>query len=78
MTAQPPAAQKMDHSKITLAIETLCQKGCKEVSRIILVLERNEPLEDVGQLSEDERQAVLAELKAIMAVYDDGSSCGPI
>lgn len=68
----------MDHSKISHAIETLCLKGCKEVSRIILALEQNEPVEDVQQLSEGERQAVLAELKAIMAVYDDGDTCGPI
>ncbi|MGE5027361.1 MAG: hypothetical protein ACM3JK_02710 [Betaproteobacteria bacterium] len=67
-------AEKMDASKIARCIETLCQKGCREVTQIILALEQEAPLEDVRELSAEERQAVLDELKAIMAVYgeDDG------
>lgn len=73
-----PAAEKMDTSKITRCIETLCLKGCKEVAQIILALERNEPPDEVRELSEEERQAVLDELRAIMAVYGEGGSCDTI
>ncbi len=65
----------MDQSKITHCIEALCQKGCKEVSLVIRALERGEPMAEVRELSEGERQAVLNELKSIMAVYQDGGTC---
>ncbi len=67
----------MDHPKIAHCVETLCQRGCKEVSRLILALERNEPVAEADGLPAAERQAVLDELKAIMAVYDERGSCGP-
>ncbi|MDD5329019.1 MAG: hypothetical protein PHX38_03380 [Sulfuricella sp.] len=67
----------MNHPKIAHCVETLCQKGCKEVSRLILTLERGEPVAEVLELPPAERQAVLDELKAIMAVYDERGSCGP-
>ena len=65
----------MHTSKTSRCIETLCQKGCKEVSLVILALERKEPLEELRGLDESERQAVLAELKSIMAVYQEGGTC---
>lgn len=68
----------MDQAKIAHCIEILCQKGCKEVAQIILALEQNSPLEEVRELSEEERLAVLDELKSIMAVYQEGSKCGLI
>jgi hypothetical protein len=60
--------------KIDDCVEALCRKGCREVSRIILALERNEPVAETLALSSGERAAVLAELKSIMAVYD--ARCG--
>lgn len=65
----------MDQSKIAHCIEVLCQKGCKEVSQVILALERGEPMAEVQELNEDERQAALKELKSIMAVYQEGGTC---
>jgi hypothetical protein len=65
----------MNQSKIAHCIEVLCQRGCKEVSLIILALERGEPMAEVQELNEDELQAVLHELKSIMAVYREGDSC---
>ncbi len=65
----------MDQSKIAHCIEVLCQRGCKEVSLTILALERGEPMAEVLELNEDERQAVLHELKSIMAVYREGGTC---
>jgi len=66
----------MDQSKVAHCIETLCQKGCREVACTILALEQNEPVEEFLHLSEGERLAVLNELKSIMAVYG-GNFCGP-
>lgn len=65
----------MDQSKIAHCIEVLCQKGCKEVSLVILALERGEPMAEAQELNEGERQAVLKELKSIMAVYQEGGTC---
>ena len=65
----------MDQSKIAHCIEVLCQKGCKEVSLVILALERGEPMAEAQELNEDERQAVLMELKSIMSVYQEGGTC---
>lgn len=66
------AAEKMDTSKIARCIEALCQKGCQEVTQIILALEQGAPPEEARELGAEERQAVLDELKAIMAVYGEG------
>jgi len=68
-------ALNMDQSKIAHCIEVLCRKGCKEVSLIIRALERSEPMAEVQELNEGERQAVLHELKSIMAVYQEGGTC---
>lgn len=65
----------MDQPKIAHCIEVLCQKGCKEVSLIILALERGEVMAETQELNENERQAVLQELKSIMAVYQEGGTC---
>jgi hypothetical protein len=78
ITALPSPPKIMYTSKVARCIETLCHKGCKEVTQIILALERGDPLEEVRDLSEEERQAVLDELKAIMAVYGEGGSCDTI
>ena len=61
---------RMDQAKINSSIEALCHRGCREVTRIIGVLERNEPLPETDMLNSAERGEVLRELKAIMAVYD--------
>ena len=70
------ASERMDQTKITHCIEALCQKGCKEVARLILALERDEPVEEARELSREERQTVLVELKAVMAVYGEHGCCG--
>ncbi|BAN36126.1 hypothetical protein SCD_n02318 [Sulfuricella denitrificans skB26] len=70
-----PNALNMNQSRIAHCIEVLCQKGCKEVSLTILALERGEPMAEVQELNEDERQVVLNELKSIMAVYQEDGTC---
>jgi len=59
----------MDQTKIDHCVETLSQNGCTEVWVIIGLLEHGLGMEETAALSLEERQAVLAELKSIMAVY---------
>lgn len=60
----------MDQAKIDRCIDVFCHRGCREVTRIIGVMERSESLPDTDELNPAEFGAVLRELKAIMAVYD--------
>jgi hypothetical protein len=60
-----------DHHEI---LERICRRGCRGVLAIIAEMERGAAPEDVAQLPPAERNAILVELKAIMAVYD--GECG--
>lgn len=60
----------MDNLPTEQCIETLCHKGCTEVLHLIAEMEQGRLPEEVAHLGETERQAVLRELKAIMAVYE--------
>ncbi|HDP89176.1 MAG TPA: hypothetical protein ENN42_04360 [Thioalkalivibrio sp.] len=51
-------------------VEMLCQQGCKSVRRAIESIEQGTLPQGTESLSRDECCTVLAELKAIMAVYD--------
>lgn len=64
----------MNQRKIDQCVEALCGLGCRTVSSLIQRMERGEPLAETAYLEPEERQAVLAELKSIMAVY--GARCG--
>jgi hypothetical protein len=55
-------------------IELLCHKGCRQVWKEIDALEQGRSLPETEGLSEREKAVVLAELKAIMAVYGDRCS----
>ncbi len=60
----------MDKGRIEQSVENVCKKGCKSVWADIDALEEGRRLPETAGLNEGERQAVLAELKAIMAVYE--------
>lgn len=57
-------------AKVDECIETLCHHGCGMVYRYISALQENEEFPEVADLSAAERLSVLAELVAIMAIYD--------
>jgi hypothetical protein len=50
-------------------VEKLCRKGCRAVWSDIDVLESGEFLPEIKGLSAAEVDAVIAELKSIMSVY---------
>ena len=56
--------------KVELSIEALCLQGCSTVFARIEVLKKGQEIPETAFLSEFERQSVLEELEAIMAVYD--------
>lgn len=57
-------------AKIDKCVESLCHQGCSMVYRYISALQRDEEFPEVASLSRAERQSVLAELVAIMDIYD--------
>ena len=57
--------------EVNSAIEHLCRDGCKSVREYIAALENGEDHPAFGQLNREQRTLLLAELKAIMAVYGD-------
>ena len=50
-------------------VEYLCEQGCAKVSAYIEALQNDQRLPELNRLSDDERQAVLDELVAVMSVY---------
>jgi hypothetical protein len=56
--------------KIEACVETLCRQGCSNVYRRISALQKHEEFPEVADLSPAERRSVLAELVAIMDIYD--------
>ena len=59
----------MNPATVESRVEALCQRGCAEVLQIISALEQGNLISETADLSEEERRAVLAELKTIMAPY---------
>lgn len=51
-------------------IESICGNGCIEVNQTILLLEKGKSPSHLEHLDDDERHAILKELKSIMGVYD--------
>ena len=56
--------------KVELCIEALCLQGCTKVFAKIEALKKGQEIRETVSLNESERQSVLNELEAIMAVYD--------
>ena len=61
------------HTTVEIAVESLCQHGCKAVWRYISELEAGRTLPDTLSLNDVQRRQVLIELKEIMAVYGETS-----
>lgn len=69
----------MDHTdkyRREARLEALCEKGCRHVWRDIDTLERGENLPETRDLSVEDREWLLRELKQVMAVYADRCSAG--
>lgn len=56
--------------KINQRIEAVCEAGCEVVRASIETLEAGHSIALTDDLSEEESQQVLLELKVLMSVYD--------
>lgn len=64
---------------IEQTVEEVCRQGCTHVRQVIVELESSNRTLLMDLPNEDDRQRVLAELKSIMAVYDEsGGTCCPV
>ena len=63
----------MSSEQVSQCIEVLCLCGCEAVRATISAMESGAVVPQVQTLSEEQRQMVLNELKAVMAVYDERS-----
>ena len=52
------------------SIETICQGGCDAVRGVITALEQGREVNELSGLDSESQQQVLAELKAVMSIYD--------
>lgn len=62
------------------AVEAVGRRGCRYVVEAIARLERKEGVKELAPLTEEQRETALAELKAVMVVYDapcDSGSTAP-
>ena len=59
----------MNQTKVAKAIEEICAEGCIRVNEIITELEKGNNIEQTQDLSDEEANIVLTELKTIMSVY---------
>jgi len=61
----------MNNKNIEKAIETICYSGCTSVNNIIAALENGKTIDQSKDLSKEEIEILIKELKAIMAVYEN-------
>ena len=59
-----------DSEKYQQCLEAICNSGCDAVRATIDALENNLEVSQTSELSGQQRDSILSELKAIMAVYD--------
>ncbi|MBT9613042.1 MAG: hypothetical protein IV108_07240 [Burkholderiales bacterium] len=60
----------MNQQKIEQAVTLICDQGCVRIRVLIRLLETGVTIQETTELDETERQAVLLELKSIMAIYN--------
>lgn len=66
----------LDHRLVDQCVEDLCRKGCRAVWADIDALESGKVPPEMRQLSKTEVNAVIRELKAVMAVYEGSCVAG--
>ena len=64
------SSRTMNQQKIENVVSLVCDQGCRRIRMLIPMLETGAAIEEARELDTAERQAVLAELKSIMAIYD--------
>jgi len=52
-------------------VTQICEMGCDNVNRVIALIEQGQVPDELANLPVEYHQALVTELKSIMAVYDD-------
>ncbi len=60
----------IDDPKLSQYLDHLCNQGCTAVREVIEQIEAGDEVPELASLNPPEQARLLAELKAIMAVYD--------
>jgi hypothetical protein len=63
-------------TRVEARLETVCQRGCRQVRLDIAALEGGAEIPETLGLAPEERRLLLAELRAVMAVYGDACRIG--
>lgn len=56
--------------ELQTVVDQLCEDGCKRVSRYIREIQAGDYPNQMQKLNRQERDEIMTELQAIMAVYD--------
>jgi hypothetical protein len=56
--------------ELQTVVDQLCEDGCKQVSRYIREIQAGDYPNQMQKLNRQERDEIMTELQAIMAVYD--------
>jgi hypothetical protein len=59
-----------EENTVQVCVDSLCEQGCDRVNACISALQNGDDFPEVAGMSATDRQVVLEELVAIMAVYD--------
>ncbi len=65
----------MSQSRIEDTVESICQRGCRYVNRLLADPQCRAACEDLDNLDPRDRRLVLDELRAVMAVYQSTGAC---
>lgn len=68
-----PMSAVMLKPELQSIVEQLCEDGCKRVNRYIREIQAGDYPSQMRRLQRQDCDAILTELKAIMAVYERGS-----
>jgi hypothetical protein len=55
--------------KLTRKIEAICEKGCFQVTQLLLRVYNGDDIEELAEFNEKETKLIIRELEQVMSVY---------
>ena len=65
----------MKNSRIDSALDSICGRGCSYVNKVLNDKQAQQGCSELLALNQTDQNAVIAELKSVMSVYDQTGSC---
>lgn len=65
----------MLNSQVESVVDVICHRGCRYVNAVLQDSDQRQHCAEFNALNHRDQQLVLAELSAVMAVYDETGSC---